>query len=539
MRILLFLCLFVSPFVSAATYKVKSLNFFPDKIGTTFSDYSSLSSALKGYCQKDRWGGSMKIISVVEFSPSGSGYFRVEYNSYGSNPDCSGKGSYPAYGTDFYPTESGQYEMLANYCDSEQYHSDLKNQERSCLLSASPNQDASFKGWCNKDSQKLEYTCKLTDKPVEPNTCPDGSKPNADGSCGDSGGTGGGDSGGDGGGTEGGGSGGDGGGTEGGGSGGDKTDLSSVISAINSANTDIVNSQSSLSSLLNSANSLSREQMIKMDRTNNALSNIANITSGLDDSINSSTKNQFDRNISAINNMSNKMGDDFERAMAEMKKNSAKFDEQLKLKREEAEKRQQQVDNQNKQIDNQKQTLDKMDSIKESIDTASNLNDKNLQSLNSNVSSAVSSLDDISKGIDGVSSAIGTLGDKISGLDGSLSGMAGNLDKIANSHLNAGKSCLSEITTCTPFYVPSAGSFTDAMEASFNKLRNMSGVDSFIEQFKFEGNGNSSIPVWKLDLSAAGWGVFDISIDAYIWQFLRACILFGAAISCRKIIFGG
>ncbi|WIH29389.1 hypothetical protein [Photobacterium damselae] len=182
----------------------------------------------------------------------------------------------------------------------------------------------------------------------------------------------------------------------------DKTDLSSVISAINSANTDIVNSQSSLSSLLNSANSLSREQMIKMDRTNNALSNIANITSGLDDSINSSTKNQFDRNISAINNMSNKMGDDFERAMAEMKKNSAKFDEQLKLKREEAEKRQQQVDNQNKQIDNQKQTLDKMDSIKESIDTASNLNDKNLQSLNNNVSSAVSSLDDISKGMMGL-----------------------------------------------------------------------------------------------------------------------------------------
>ncbi|HIF9407449.1 TPA: hypothetical protein ACX6RQ_003413 [Photobacterium damselae] len=536
MRILLFLCLFVSPFVSAATYKVTSLPRFPDKNGVTFNSFASLRSALEGACQKDMWGESHKIIKVREFSPVGSGSFIFEYNFYGKQ-GCDGKPSY----SEPLPVAVGEYKLIANYCSSEQYQTDLKNQEKSCLLSASPNQNASFNGWCNEDSQQLEYTCELTDKPVEPETCPDGSKPNPDGSCGggDSGGTEGGGSGGDGGGTEGGGSGGDGGGTEGGGSGGDKTDLSSVISAINSANTDIVNSQSSLSSLLNSANSLSREQMIKMDRTNNALSNIANITSGLDDSINSSTKNQFDRNISAINNMSNKMGDDFERAMAEMKKNSAKFDEQLKLKREEAEKRQQQVDNQNKQIDNQKQTLDKMDSIKESIDTASNLNDKNLQSLNSNVSSAVSSLDDISKGIDGVSSAIGTLGDKISGLDGSLSGMAGNLDKIANSHLNAGKSCLSEITTCTPFYVPSAGSFTDAMESSFNKLRNMSGVDSFIEQFKFEGNGNSSIPVWKLDLSAAGWGVFDISIDAYIWQFLRACILFGAAISCRKIIFGG
>ncbi|WIH26594.1 hypothetical protein [Photobacterium damselae] len=413
------------------------------------------------------------------------------------------------------------------YCSSDLYHQDYKAAEKQCLDSAN-GKDVTFNGSCDSNTESVISQCKVSDQ---------GGGSEGGGSGGD-GGTEGGGSGGDGG-TEGGGDGGDGGGTEGGGSGGDKTDLSSVISAINSANTDIVNSQSSLSSLLNSANSLSREQMIKMDRTNNALSNIANITSGLDDSINSSTKNQFDRNISAINNMSNKMGDDFERAMAEMKKNSAKFDEQLKLKREEAEKRQQQVDNQNKQIDNQKQTLDKMDSIKESIDTASNLNDKNLQSLNNNVSSAVSSLDDISKGIDGVSSAIGTLGDKISGLDGSLSGMAGNLDKIANSHLNAGKSCLSEITTCTPFYVPSAGSFTDAMEASFNKLRNMSGVDSFIEQFKFEGNGNSSIPVWKLDLSAAGWGVFDISIDAYIWQFLRACILFGAAISCRKIIFGG
>lgn len=495
--------------------------------GWVYSSNDELASRLKGAgCIKGSMRGSY-LVNEVTFR-SNEIYIFTDYHT---DTSCSERWSDS--------TLTAYSSPSVNYCDTDQYQSDLKKEESSCLLSAGANQDAVFKGSCNRDTQKLEYTCKLTDKPVEPDTCPDGSKPNADGSCGDSGGTGGGDSGGDGGGTEGGGSGGDGGGTEGGGSGGDKTDLSSVISAINSANTDIVKSQSSLSSLLDSANSLSREQMIKMDRTNNALSNIANITSGLDDSINSSTKNQFDRNISAINNMSNKMGDDFERAMAEMKKNSAKFDEQLKLKREEAEKRQQQVDNQNKQIDNQKQTLDKMDSIKESIDTASNLNDKNLQSLNSNVSSAVSSLDDISKGIDGVSSAIGTLGDKISGLDGSLSGMAGNLDKIANSHLNAGKSCLSEITTCTPFYVPSAGSFTDAMETSFNKLRNMSGVDSFIEQFKFEGNGNSSIPVWKLDLSAAGWGVFDISIDAYIWQFLRACILFGAAISCRKIIFGG
>ncbi|HIF9439719.1 TPA: hypothetical protein ACX6SL_003928 [Photobacterium damselae] len=494
--------------------------------GWVFSDSADLANRLNGLgCFSGSPRGHYKIKSVDSFDPWSSSV-RIRGESY-SDSDCSSLIGSISFSADI--------ALHVNYCDSSQYQTDFKNQERSCLLSAGPNQDAVFKGSCNRDTQKLEYTCKLTDKPVEPDTCPDGSKPNADGSCGDSGGTGGGDSGGDGGGTEGGGSGGDSGGTEG----GDKTDLSSVISAINSANTDIVNSQSSLSSLLNSANSLSREQMIKMDRTNNALSNIANITSGLDDSINSSTKNQFDRNISAINNMSNKMGDDFERAMAEMKKNSAKFDEQLKLKREEAEKRQQQVDNQNKQIDNQKQTLDKMDSIKESIDTASNLNDKNLQSLNSNVSSAVSSLDDISKGIDGVSSAIGTLGDKISGLDGSLSGMAGNLDKIANSHLKPDESCLFDITTCTPFYVPSAGSFTDAMEASFNKLRNMSGVDSFIEQFKFEGNGNSSIPVWKLDLSAAGWGVFDISIDAYIWQFLRACILFGAAISCRKIIFGG
>ncbi|NVO99165.1 hypothetical protein HWA77_02950 [Photobacterium damselae subsp. damselae] len=264
----------------------------------------------------------MKIISVVEFSPSGSGYFRVEYNSYGSNPDCSGKGSYPVYGTDFYPTESGQYEMLANYCDSEQYHSDLKNQERSCLLSASPNQDASFKGWCNKDSQKLEYTCKLTDKPVEPETCPDGSCGDSGGtegggsggdsggtegggSGGDSGGTGGGGSGGDSGGTGGGGSGGDGGGTGGGGS-GDKTDLSSVINAIKSANSNIVQANNDTRSQIIAGLDLDREALIKADTSNKL------------------QKDLFD----SVNNLNDSVSSDFERALAEMKRNSDEAEKQ-------------------------------------------------------------------------------------------------------------------------------------------------------------------------------------------------------------------
>ncbi|SBO12960.1 hypothetical protein VME0621_05131 [Vibrio mediterranei] len=66
----------------------------------------------------------------------------------------------------------------------------------------------------------------------------------------------------------------------------------------------------------------------------------------------------------------------------------------------------------------------------------------------------------------------------------------------------------------------------------------------FLDDFRVNGNGNVTPPVWIIDLSAVdflgeGLGKHDVSLPSYIWSFMRACLLFGTVMACRKIIFGG
>lgn len=66
----------------------------------------------------------------------------------------------------------------------------------------------------------------------------------------------------------------------------------------------------------------------------------------------------------------------------------------------------------------------------------------------------------------------------------------------------------------------------------------------FLDNFRFSGNGNVTPPVWIIDLTKVdflgkGLGRHDVSLPGYIWSFMRACLLFGTVMACRKIIFGG
>ncbi|HIF9198486.1 TPA: hypothetical protein ACX6PX_003807 [Photobacterium damselae] len=219
---------------------------------------------------------------------------------------------------DWYPNSSGNDVKMRfdvrrtfepepqNYCDTPQYSLDADKAQQKCFSQADTNnQNVEFTHSCDREQQKLVTQCVITDKPVEPETCPDGSKPNSDGSCGDSGGTEGGGSGGDSGGTGGGGSGGDGGGTGGGGS-GDKTDLSSVINAIKSANSNIVQANNDTRSQIIAGLDLDREALIKADTSNKLQKDI------------------FD----SVNNLNDSVSSDFERALAEMKRNSDEAEKQ-------------------------------------------------------------------------------------------------------------------------------------------------------------------------------------------------------------------
>ncbi|PCD85211.1 hypothetical protein COR52_28035, partial [Vibrio mediterranei] len=78
----------------------------------------------------------------------------------------------------------------------------------------------------------------------------------------------------------------------------------------------------------------------------------------------------------------------------------------------------------------------------------------------------------------------------------------------------------------------------------FNTQVSASNLLKFLDGFRFSGNGNVTPPVWIIDLTnvdflGKGLGRHDVSLPSYIWSFMRACLLFGTVMACRKIIFGG
>ncbi|SMY16098.1 hypothetical protein [Photobacterium aquimaris] len=172
-----------------------------------------------------------------------------------------------------------------NYCDSIQYQVDYDAAKNACESKTTEFQTATFSGQCNREAERLESSCDITGvTPPEPppETCPDGSAPPCDDGDGGGGGGGGGDGGGSG-----------GGGTDGDGSG--DIDLSGILEAINNNNKSITgaitDSRPAVNDLLNvqtkalstsvESNRLLGVGIAALDVSNDALSNIANLTRDL------------------------------------------------------------------------------------------------------------------------------------------------------------------------------------------------------------------------------------------------------------------
>ncbi|WP_413516863.1 hypothetical protein [Photobacterium phosphoreum] len=166
-----------------------------------------------------------------------------------------------------------------NYCDTVQYQVDYDSAKQQCESKANDNQTVSFSGSCDRENEMLVSECKIDDiKPPTPppELCDDGTSPPCDG------------------GGDGGGGGGDGGGGDGGDGSGD-IDLSGILEAINNNNKSITgaitDSRPAVNDLLNvqtkalstsvESNRLLGVGIAALDVSNDALSNIANLTRDL------------------------------------------------------------------------------------------------------------------------------------------------------------------------------------------------------------------------------------------------------------------
>ena len=101
-------------------------------------------------------------------------------------------------------------------------------------------------------------------------------------------------------------------------------------------------------------------------------------------------------------------------------------------------------------------------------------------------------------------------------------------------------------------YGPSPGIEPGERAHSFYESKYEDGFKGVYEQFsaeikntamanslnQFKTNfGGGSVPTWTLCPPVVGCKSFEI--DSRIWLFVKACILFSAAVLCRSIIFGG
>jgi uncharacterized membrane protein YgcG len=385
MRILIFICLFFSFFslsVSAAGYKLTLNN--GSVTGVIKAGYyetaeaaSAYVNSTKGVCAYDstygfsyKWDKRDTNNSFLYFKKyhgnstclgSGGGDFTVRYYIKSASISFCPDGTYPQ------PDGNCPKE---NYCDTIQYQIDYDAAKGACELQGNESQTATFSGQCNREDQRLESSCDIVGiTPPEPELCPDGSKPNSDGSCG---------------GGDGGGSGGDGGGS-GGGSGGDggDIDLSGLLDAINEnkngiteaikdsrpAVNDLLDIQTQALSTSLESNSLLGVGLASLDVSNDALSNIASLTSGLNKT--SISTNNIISNISSnLNNVDDSINQasnaNTKRITDEIKKNNDELKEQAV--------------NQKKMIDNQLLSND----LLTGLDTKTDNSNKSLSGINNN-----------------------------------------------------------------------------------------------------------------------------------------------------------
>ena len=415
----------------------------------------------------DHWVSARKWKFLRKRS-SGDGWYAAGSDDY----FCSADVKCPA-GTELINGECKK----TNYCDSAQYSIDLDAAKTACESQTTEFQTATFSGQCNREAERLESTCDIVGvTPPEPELCPDGSSPPCDDGSG------------------GGGSGG--GGSGGGGSGGDGSgdiDLSGLLDAINSNKntiTDaIADSRPAVNNLLEvqkkalttslESNTLLGVGIAALDVSNDALSNIASLTKGLNNT--STNTNNIISNISSnLNNVDDSINQaanaNTKRITDEIKKNN----DELKL----------QSANQKKMIDNQLVSNDLLTGLGTKTDNSNKLlsgitdNSNLTNQLLSNIDESILKDKDHVKG-DELTELLTKLGDKNSqGLNelsyriqdfhremtlndlshDHLSNLANSSDELADNNLNEYQKVVEET-------IETALVDTPMTEALFNNVK--------------------------------------------------------------------
>ncbi|MCG9703281.1 methyl-accepting chemotaxis protein [Vibrio natriegens] len=192
--------------------------------------------------------------------------------------------------------------------------------------------------------------------------------------------------------------------------------------------------------------------------------------------------------------------------------------------------------------------------LNDAIVQSSNKTDSAIEKANTDITSAVnattdavnslgSGMEGISNSIDGLGSEIGALGDAVNGIGDSVDGIGeavnslGNLDLVGPARgtcpfHQAGKDCNGYYESAYPY------GFEGIAEEHFAGLETQ--VKGVVDgMFKLDVS-NASAPSFCINVMQFGRHCFTEYMNlSAIFAFIRACMMFGAVMLCRQLVFGG
>ncbi|MEZ8202357.1 hypothetical protein [Vibrio splendidus] len=141
--------------------------------------------------------------------------------------------------------------------------------------------------------------------------------------------------------------------------------------------------------------------------------------------------------------------------------------------------------------------------------------------------------------VNAVNTGFSDVGDSLDAIQGSLDG----LTNVDTSSAGTSGSCI-ETDTCTGFYTSKyPEGFKGVASQHFESIKSEV-LDGFVDSFMQVDLSNSSQPDWTLNFDL---GFIDLGRHSFsdyfqiewIFSFVRVCMMFGAVMLSRKLVFGG
>ncbi|MCW8329402.1 hypothetical protein MD588_11345 [Photobacterium sp. SDRW27] len=561
-------------FISVDSFAVPA-----DVVPVSNNNVDSFCSAFNPGYQVKGTVDSRGYITCLMFNEEKNRWQQFHYSNPSTVLSCPPAG-YPEY-TDGPDGDGNCSNPNPNYCDTSGAQNEIDSKINSCVADTPNGMTASANYTCDYQSERVTGSCDYT--PKDGGDTGGGDTGGGDTGGGDTGGgdTGGGDTGGGdtGGGDTGGGDtgGGDtgGGDTGGGDTGGGDTgeasgnDTAAIISAINKGNDSIANHLNKLLDADVAVNSTLEEQLALYNKyiataeaANNQMEHMANFTEqelNVLRSMQGEYGTHFDRNYKkldevrlAINSSSNtnhadnnKINDNIQGSnslLASIEQLTKGLGDGSQVANDSLAN----IEQLTKGLgDNQVASNEKMDDVNNALlalkETLLASDDKDSE-RNQQLLEAIANLPSLDGDIDKLLEAQNTGNDLLGDIGSGIDDIAGNLDALADLDVSgAGVVPCFANSSCKGYYQTAYPEGLTGLVSDFTDDMRRGGSFAFLDQFNVDVS-NAAKPDFSInfDLGRMGnYGRHSFDLPPYVWLFIRACIMFGAAVLSRSLVFGG